>query len=64
MTITWDREMQVPGELDPIALEKIGLRHYQSHTDFGKGIGQARHDKILGQEANARALTSEPQNQG
>ena len=55
VTITWDREMQIPEELDPIALEKIGLRHYQSHTDFGKGVGRARHEETV---ADARALQS------
>ena len=48
VTISWDREMLIPEELDPIALEKIGLRDYENHTNFGKGVGLAR----LGQSAD------------
>ena len=45
VTISWDREMHIPEELNPIALEKIGLRDYENHTNFGKGIGLAQQDR-------------------
>lgn len=40
--ITWDRDMQAPSDLDKIALEKVGLRDYSKHVEFGKGEGLAR----------------------
>ena len=42
VTITWDREIQIPvEELDKIALDKIGMRDFALHSDYGKGTGLA-----------------------
>ena len=41
VTITWDRSIQVPDELDQIALDKIGMRDFALHSDYGKGTGLA-----------------------
>ena len=48
VTIEWDKEMQIPVDLDEIAMSKVGLRNYSEHESFGLGKGQARQlfDKI------------------
>ena len=42
VTIEWDKEMQIPVDLDEIAMSKVGLRDYSEHESFGLGKGQAK----------------------